>query len=106
MNNLFKGKIKCEICGKNYNFKLDHNIPVYICSGYKNYGSNFCPRNQILQKDLINIVQKHLELQGRVNVPINDLNQSVVKITANLCSLLIEYDDDSTSEWNYEKIKF
>jgi len=52
MDNLsyFKGLIMCTKCGKKFNKKLNG----FICSGFKNYGKDFCnskfiPLNMLLR---------------------------------------------------------
>ena len=44
----YKKLIKCS-CGKNYRSKKARNKNIYICSGYHNYGNEFCQRNVILE---------------------------------------------------------
>lgn len=63
MSYLFSKKIKCLRCEKNYKGKKERNKKVYICSGYSNYGSYFCIRDQIDEDELIYITKKHLTLQ-------------------------------------------
>lgn len=107
--NIFKGKIKCKLCGnRNYNFKNDHGQHIYLCSTYKNYGYQHCPRNVIFEKDLISIISKHINLQNkdRVEVPISELSASVLTIEVNGQHLKIYYTDGTTSEWNNEKLTF
>lgn len=104
--NLFKGKIYCLRCGKRYNFKNDNGSYIYICSGYKNYGSSFCPRNMIQEQDIINIILKHLKLQEMTNISMEKLRDEVERIDVRDNALFIQYIDGSISEWNDEKIKF
>jgi len=51
--NLFKGKIKCKLCGKNYKVKKEKKRYIYICSGYTNQGKDFCSRRVISEHNLI-----------------------------------------------------
>lgn len=56
----FSGLIICLECGKRFRGKLERSKRIYICSGYSNYGKDFCERNQIEEADLIYLVEKHL----------------------------------------------
>lgn len=104
--NLFKGKIKCKSCGKNFNFKPDHGQDIYICSGYKNYGSSFCARNRIKEQDLINIIEKHIRLKedASIQISLEEISSHVVRIEVLQEHITIYYSDSSTSEWNNDKL--
>ena len=63
--NIFKNLIKCRLCGKNYNYKNDHGTKYYICSGYKNYGTNYCKRYQLKIEDLLYMIRKHCDIHNK-----------------------------------------
>lgn len=60
---LFSGLILCKKCGKKFRGKKERGKNVYICSGYSNYGSDFCDRNQIHEDDLLYIVKNHFHVK-------------------------------------------
>ncbi|MBZ9622819.1 zinc ribbon domain-containing protein [Clostridium sp. FP2] len=98
---LFKGLIKCKKCGKNFNFKNDHSQYIYLCSGYKNYGSNYCQRNIIYESDLINIISLHQELSyKRRLLNEDDIKEDISKIEVDMDNIIISYKDGTQSEWN------
>ena len=51
--NLFKGIIKCSVCGKNYIRKIKHNKPIWICNTYNKLGSKYCSSKQIPEHALL-----------------------------------------------------
>lgn len=63
--NLFKGLIHCNNCGKNYKFKMSRKQPSYICSGFANYGKEFCSGFTIKEQDLIEHIIKHFDILNR-----------------------------------------
>ena len=101
--NLFKGLIKCSSCSRNYNFKNDNGIPIYLCSTYKNYGSKFCKRNIVHEKDLISIVSLHLKIS---DLTAEIIRQHISKIEVNGDLIIIYYLDNTISEWCNDKLKF
>lgn len=103
--NLFKGLIKCKSCGKNYNFKNDNGIPIYVCAGYKNYGSNFCPRNIIHEKNLIRLVKLHMDSTNKNYVLLEEyIKEYIQRIEVDGDNIKIFYQD-GISEWNNSKLK-
>lgn len=58
---LFSGLIVCKKCGKKFRGKKERGKRVYICSGYSNYGSEFCKRNQINEEDLLYMLKMHFD---------------------------------------------
>ena len=99
--NLFKGLIKCS-CGKNFNFKNDNGVPIYLCSGYKNYGSTYCPRNIIHEKDIISVIELHLS-HALLNREIIKENINRIEVDKDVISIF--YYDGSKSEWNNSILK-
>lgn len=106
--NIFKGLIKCKLCGKNYNYKNDHGTEYYICSGYKNYGTSFCLRHQLKLEDLLYIVKSHC----RINNKEYDLTEESMK---NLIQKINIYGEEKMeilwrngemTEWDSNKIAF
>lgn len=95
-------------CGKFFNFKNDNGIYIYICSGYKNYGSKFCPRNVVHEKDLISLVKlhmsKHLNKSHKKQILYEDLErfikENIVKIEVDKDNIEILYSDCTRSFWN------
>ena len=55
--NLFKSLIKCTQCNKNYKYKRERGKSVYICSGYANYGKDFCTRRKIDEEHLVIVLK-------------------------------------------------
>lgn len=103
--NLFKGKIRCLKCNHNYNYKNDNGIPIYICSGYKNYGFTYCKRNAIREKDLLDIITLHLS-SGRKRgcktavLSYEFIQEIIDRIEIDGDSISIYYKDGSKSEWD------
>jgi len=64
MNEL-SGLIKCKVCSKNYNFKLNANIPTYICQTRKNKSSKVCNSPILREQYLLDIIQSHLKHQNK-----------------------------------------
>jgi len=78
MNYLFSGLIKCKTCGSNYRGKKDRTIKKYICSGYHNKSSD-CTRFAIREEEIVEIIQRHLEINDRVvDRPLNEYVRSIV----------------------------
>lgn len=63
----FSGKIKCLDCGKNYRGVMERKVPSYVCSGFTNYGKDFCKRFKIKESHLLELAQSfyEIELQNR-----------------------------------------
>lgn len=66
MNDL-NGLIKCQECGKNYNFKNNtNNNYVYVCQTRKNYGASKCNAPIIKESFLLDIIRQHCEIQNKL----------------------------------------
>jgi len=99
--NLFKGKIKCMKCHRNYNFKDDNGSYIYLCSTYKNRGSSACPRNAIHEKDLIHIVNLHCHMAVK-NI---DLIELIDRIEVDGEMVTIYYSDETVTIWDRNKLE-
>lgn len=106
--NIFKGLIKCKLCGKNYNYKNDHGTKYYICSGYKNYGINYCPRNQLKLEDLLYIIKNHCDIKHKeLELTKEGIRQLIDKIEVyGEDKLKILWKDGEITEWSSKKISF
>lgn len=87
--NYFKGLIVCTKCKKHYNAKKNGNQKGFICSGYKNYGKDFCNSSFIHLDILLDIIQRHCEIHNK------DWNITKTK----LFILRIEIGDEITIRW-------
>jgi len=102
--NLFNNLIICTNCGKNYNFKKDHNSKIYICSGTKNYGKLFCPRRIIYEEHLIYIVGNHCKLYNKQFKNYRDI---ISKIEINIYGeVKILYKDKKITIWDSTQLIF
>jgi len=101
MNNIFKKLIHCS-CGKIFNFKSENGTPIYLCSRYKNEGKLACPRNAIKESDLLNIIKLHTNQEPKTN---GDVREIVSHIDINGSLITIFYRDNTTSEWDCDKLK-
>lgn len=63
--NAFRGLIKCLDCGKNFKRKLERGKPYQVCSGYANYGKNYCSYNPLSEEELMLTISKHFVVLGR-----------------------------------------
>lgn len=71
--NIFKGLIKCKNCGKNYKFKMMRKKPAYICSGFANYGKDFCTSYFIDEEELTHTITRHMEINKRkIELPLRE----------------------------------
>ncbi|MFD0587844.1 zinc ribbon domain-containing protein [Paenibacillus sp. GCM10027627] len=60
----FTKRIKCLDCNKNYKSKIERNGKiVYICSGYANYGLEFCSRWKVDQNLILELIYNHYEIE-------------------------------------------
>ncbi len=55
----YRGIVYCMRCGKKYKPQQRRKKKVYICSGYSNYGKNFCKRGQIDEEDLDFVIERN-----------------------------------------------
>jgi hypothetical protein len=100
MTHQFRGLIKCLNCGKNYKTKTERKKPVYICSGFANYGKEFCSYFPLQEEDLSYTVTKHLMLQNkRIE---SSLSEHVQVIEVKNTGYRILYNDGTESliNWN------
>jgi len=106
--NIFKGLIKCKLCNKNYNYKNDRGVIYYICSGYKNYGSDFCKGQRIKVDDLIYLVQKHCEMKNKEYELTNKSMKSLIKVINVYANENMEiiWMDKNITKYNDSKIVF
>ena len=101
IENLFKGLIYCS-CGKKFNGKVESKTYNYICSGYKNYGADFCPRNVLHQEDLLHLVKLHLGIKLLTKEIIED---NIIRIEVKGSLITIYYLDGTISKWNNKELK-
>jgi hypothetical protein len=99
--NYFKGLIKCNVCGKNYGYRLDHLIPIYTCSGKKNYGMSFCNNANVKEKDLLYVIENHCKLHNKIYEQTHERVEELVdKITVGISNVEIHYKDGMISIFN------
>lgn len=89
MNRYFKKLIICSKCGKNYNIKTNGNHEGFICSGYKNYGKDFCNSGFVHLDMLLDVIEQHCSIYGK------DWKPEKVK----LFILRIEVGDEIIIRW-------
>ena len=100
LSHLFRGLIKCLNCGKNYKTKIERKKPIYICSGFANYGKNFCSYNPITEEDLVYTITKHLELKNRkITKSLNEYVK-VIEVKGNGYRVIYKDGDESKINWN------
>jgi hypothetical protein len=91
----FSGLIKCANCGKNFKKKMERKREAYVCSGFSNYGKEFCTYNPVYEDDLLLTVSKHFAIQGmRLEGSVKDYIKS---IEVNIGGYTINYKDGSKS---------
>lgn len=91
----FKGLIKCTSCGKNFKRKLERKRPAFICSGFANYGKEFCSYNPIFEEDIIFTVSNHYDVLGRRIE--GDMRDLIDRVEVKQGGYTINYKDGSTS---------
>ena len=102
----FTSKIKCNLCGKNYNRKIAasgtrYEKPVWICSTFNTYGKKHCPSSQIPEEILETI---STEVLGISHFDKNVFEEKIKQIIVpNKGELRFIFKDDSqvTKTWNY-----
>jgi CRISPR/Cas system-associated protein Csm6 len=92
----FSGLIKCLNCSSNFRGKQQRDKKVYICSLHSRDSSK-CIRNVIREEELIYVVSKHIELQGKsIN---GELSEYVKLIEVNKQGgYIVYYKDKSGSK--------
>lgn len=102
----FTSKIKCNLCGKNYNRKIAasgtrYEKPVWICSTFNTYGKKHCSSSQIPEEILETI---SAEVLGISHFDKNVFEEKIKQIIVpNKGELRFIFKDDSqvTKTWNY-----
>lgn len=102
----FTSKIKCNLCGKNYNRKIAasgtrYEKPVWICSTFNTYGKKHCPSSQIPEEILETI---SAEVLGISHFDKNVFEEKIKQIIVpNKGELRFIFKDGSqvTKTWNY-----
>ena len=85
----FKNLITCTKCSKRYNRKVNGQQEGFICSGFKNYGKDFCNSKFIPLSMLLDIIVRHCEIHGK--------NWDIMK--AKLFILKIEIGNEIVIRW-------
>lgn len=102
----FTSKIKCNLCGKNYNRKIAasgtrYEKPVWICSTFNTYGKKHCLSSQIPEEILETI---SAEVLGISHFDKNVFEEKIKQIIVpNKGELRFIFKDGSqvTKTWNY-----
>lgn len=102
----FTSKIKCNLCGKNYNRKIAasgtrYEKPVWICSTFNTYGKKHCSSSQIPEEILETI---SAEVLGISHFDKNVFEEKIKQIIVpNKGELRFIFKDGSqvTKTWNY-----
>ncbi len=89
---LFSSKIKCNRCGKNYKGKMYNGKKVYICSGYSNYGKDFCISGKVDEEDLLFLI-------GEENIN----NVECIYVDKNV-NIKVVLNDNSELFWDNSKL--
>lgn len=104
MTHQFRGLIKCLNCGKNYKTKTERKKPVYICSGFSNYGKEFCDYFPLEEEDLVYTVTKHLSIHNkRVE---SSLSEHVLAIEVKGRGYKVKYKDGKESIINWNETEY
>ena len=65
------GKIKCEICGKNYRRKITQHNVFWICTTYNSKGKNYCASKAIPESTLEELIKDVGEFESAIAAPHN-----------------------------------
>lgn len=103
--NYLKGLVKCEICGGNYNRKLNNGQEELICSRKKNYGKNKCNSPTIKESLLLSTIKIHCEHLNKLYTP-TKVKLFVSGIRIGTDEIKIFYKDGTTSILNSNEIIF
>lgn len=95
--NYFKGIIRCDVCGGNFNGRINNGQRELICSRKKNYGKNKCNSPTIKEKDLIEIISMHLKHENK-NFDLPKIKLHVKEIKINNERIKIIYRNGTFSE--------
>lgn len=103
---ILSGIIKCEICGKAFNFKNNtNNNYVYICQTRKNYGVKKCDCRIVKEQFLIDIIETHCRNLGK-DYTIGKTKLFVKQIKIDNERIKILYKDGTYSEITQNSIHF
>lgn len=72
---IFSKLIKCKRCGKNYRGIQEYKTNAYVCNGFSMYGSSYCSRGLISEKELLFVIERN---QGREVEVINMWEDKIV----------------------------
>jgi hypothetical protein len=79
--------IKCKLCGKNFKGKLERGNRKYCCSGYENYGNEFCERIVVSEKELDELIGMRYDK----NLTDDEVREEVENIQVGENELIINY---------------
>jgi DNA invertase Pin-like site-specific DNA recombinase len=79
---LFSGFLKCADCGKAMTRRASAGFVYYNCSTYKRKSKDKCTKHtmrlDILEKTVLTVIQKHIELVAALEVAISNINEAPV----------------------------
>lgn len=102
---ILTGLIKCERCGKNYNYKNNNGTNLYICQSRKNSGVAKCDAPIIKENYLIDIIQHHCRNHDK-EFAISKIKLFVKEIKVYDESIKIIYRDGTISQLTDNEIIF
>lgn len=90
------GIIKCQECGKNFNYKNNNGTEIYVCQTRKNRGVSACKSQIVKQQFLLDIIEKHC-LDRQKNYSNSRLKLFVATIYVSSNQIKILYKDGTIS---------
>ncbi len=101
-NSIFKGKIRCGLCGKMYTFRKTKYNDVWVCLTYRQGGPSACESKQVLDKKVIEASNSILQMSKFKRHVFDNLVEEVIVLPDN--KLVFKLYDGTEEEylWEYE----
>ncbi len=99
-NSIFKGRIRCGLCGKMYTFRKTKYNDAWICSTYRQRGPSACKSKQVLDKKVIEASNRILQMSKFKRHIFDDLVEEVIVLPDN--KLVFKLNDGTEEEYVWE----
>jgi hypothetical protein len=103
--NILTGLIKCNLCGKNFNYKPNNGQHEYVCQTRKNKGLKSCVSPVVKENYLLDIIETHCKHQGK-DYAASKVKLFVKEIKIDTEKIKILYKDGTISEITQNQILF